>query len=130
MPSVRTCGPLVLSVLIGPLHLCPCGNGYRWRRKCEIDDIHRACLRFGRRRTIRYLDTAEQPVIFNIARARYTGREIKGVGVAGAASITERRRRAHAYSPRIYQVWISLIGYARYIRHKVVLYVLSCCVRA
>ena len=77
MPSVRTCGPLVLSVLIGPLHLCPCGNGYRWRRKCEIDDIHRACLRFGRRRTIRYLDTAEQPVIFNIAQARYAGREIK-----------------------------------------------------
>src|SRR5713226_4930947 len=70
------------------------------------------------------------PVIFNIAWARYTGREIKSVGVAGAASITERRRRAHAYSPRIYQVWISLIGYARYIRHKVVLYVLSCCVRA
>jgi len=96
MPSVRTCGPLVLSVLIGPLHLCPCGNGYRWRRKCEIDDIHGACLRFGRRRTIRYLDTAEQPVVFNIARARYAGREIKVFqaahppGILVIASVTAR----------------------------------------
>ncbi len=35
-----------------PLHLYHCRDGYHWRRKCEIDDIHRACLRFGHR-TIR-----------------------------------------------------------------------------
>ncbi len=77
------------AVLISPLHLCPCRDGYRWRRKCEIDDIHRACLRFGRRRTIRCLDTAEQPVIFNIGRTGYAGREIKSGRIAGAASIAE-----------------------------------------
>jgi hypothetical protein len=42
----------------------------------------------------------------------------------------KRTSRAHAYPPRIYQVWISLIGYARDIGYKVVLYVLTGCLRA
>jgi len=61
------------AVLISPLYLCPCRDGYRWRSECEIDDIRQACLRFGRRRTTPYLNTAEQPVIFNIGRTGYAG---------------------------------------------------------
>ena len=77
------------AVLISPLHLCPCRDAYRRRDECEIADIRQACLRFGRGRTILYLDTAEQPVIFNIAWTRYAGREVKSSCIAGPVPIAE-----------------------------------------
>ena len=77
------------TVLISPLHLCPYRDGYRRRDECEIADIRQACLRFGRARTVPYLDTAEQPMIFNIARTRDAGREIKSGRIAGAVPVAE-----------------------------------------
>src|SRR5437870_2674667 len=59
------------AVLIGPLHLRSHSDCYGWRSKCEIADIYRACLRFRCGRTIGYLNAAEQPVVFDIAWARY-----------------------------------------------------------
>src|ERR1700737_1394608 len=61
------------AILISPLHLGPWRDRDGWRGKCKIHDSRQGYLRFGRRRTIRYLDTAEQPVIFNICRTRYAG---------------------------------------------------------